>query len=97
MAIVGPRPETPSIVALYTVEQKRVLAVKPGLTGKVQVESGDESQLISASVDADQYYVRHLLDRKLRMDLEYIQTRSFFSDLRIIAQTAIYVIRSAAR
>jgi len=35
MTLVGPRPESPEIVALYTPSQRVVLAVKPGVTGKV--------------------------------------------------------------
>ncbi len=46
MTLVGPRPESPEIVALYTPSQRVVLAVKPGVTGKVQLDSDDESETI---------------------------------------------------
>ena len=35
----------------------------------------------------EQYYVSHILPHKLRLSLEYSQTRTFFSDLKIIFQT----------
>lgn len=97
MSLVGPRPETPSMVACYTAEQRAVLAVKPGVTGRVQIASGEESDQIPASVDPDLYYREHLMDRKLAADLEYLRERTLFSDIRVLFATAAYVLRSFAR
>ena len=43
MRLVGPRPETPEYVALYTPEERRVLEVKPGLVGPSTVGFMDEA------------------------------------------------------
>lgn len=94
MGLVGPRPETPEIVALYTQDERAVLAVKPGLTGRVQVDVKDEPETIPQDVRADEYYVRHLLRRKLRRDLDYLKNRSLLTDVRILMATAMYVSRS---
>jgi lipopolysaccharide/colanic/teichoic acid biosynthesis glycosyltransferase len=37
------------------------------------------------------------MDRKLRMDLEYLRARTFFTDVRIVLATAGLVFRAAAR
>jgi lipopolysaccharide/colanic/teichoic acid biosynthesis glycosyltransferase len=97
MGWIGPRPEAPEFVDLYTPKQRRVLAFKPGMTGKVQLESGDESQKIPAGVNANEFYVRHLMDGKLSTDIAYMETRTVFSDLFLIFSTAGYVFRSIAR
>jgi len=97
MSLVGPRPESPEIVARYTSEQKKVLAAKPGVTGKVQLESGEESDLIPANEDAEEFYIRHLMDRKLRADIDYLEHRTVWSDFRILVSTAMYVLRAVAR
>jgi len=94
MTLVGPRPESPEIAAIYTPSQRAVLAVKPGLTGRVQLDSGDESATIPEGTRADEYYVRNLLDRKLQIDLEYLRTRTPLSDARILFATAGLVARS---
>jgi lipopolysaccharide/colanic/teichoic acid biosynthesis glycosyltransferase len=94
MSLVGPRPETPEIVAMYTEEQRNVLAVKPGITGKVQLDSRDEAEMIPVGVKADEYYVQHLMECKLRVDLDYLQNRTFLTDIQILAGTAALVLRS---
>lgn len=96
MSLVGPRPESPEIVAKYTPEQARVLAAKPGVTGQVQLTSGEESDSIPQGVDAEEYYIRHLMDGKVRRDIEYLNTRTAGSDARIVFSTAFYVMRALA-
>lgn len=97
MTLVGPRPESPEIVALYSPSQRAVLAVKPGLTGKVQLDSDDESETIPEGARPLEYYVSHLMDRKLRMDLDYLRGRTVFTDARIVLATASLVFRAFAR
>ena len=97
MSLVGPRPEAPEIVALYTQEQRRVLEVKPGITGRVQLDSGEESEQIPAGIPADHYYVHHLMDRKIQADLLYLKSRTLISDVKILMETAGYLLHSAIR
>ncbi len=94
MTLVGPRPEAPEVVARYTPEQRAVLAVKPGVTGRVQLEAGEESESIPEGVDPHQYYVEHLMERKLRRDLDYLSARTPLSDARIVFETATLVVRA---
>ncbi len=94
MTLVGPRPESPDIVALYTPSQRTVLAVKPGVTGRVQLAVGEESETIPEGVPPQEYYVRHLMEPKLRLDLEYLRARTPLSDARIVFETAAVVLRS---
>lgn len=97
MTLVGPRPEAPDIVARYDTAQRVILSVKPGVTGRVQLESGDESQQIPEAVSATDYYVEHLMDAKLRRDLDYLKSRSPLSDTLIVLQTATLVFRHLVR
>ena len=97
MTLVGPRPESPDVVALYTSSQRAVLAVKPAITGRGQLAAGDEAQSIPEGVKADEYYVRYLLDQKIRLDLEYLKIRTPLSDARIVLDTAAVVLRSLVR
>jgi lipopolysaccharide/colanic/teichoic acid biosynthesis glycosyltransferase len=97
MTLVGPRPESPEIVALYTPSQRAVLAVKPGVTGKVQLDSDDESETIPEGVQPLEYYLNHLMEPKLRMDLDYLSARSAVTDAKIVMATAGLVFRAVAR
>jgi lipopolysaccharide/colanic/teichoic acid biosynthesis glycosyltransferase len=95
LTIVGPRPETPNLVALYTPEQRETLHVKPGITGPGQLYyTTDQANTIPAGVDPERYYVEHLLGDKLRLDLEYLKTRTGWTDCKVLFQTFSYVGRA---
>jgi len=86
MSLVGPRPEDPTYVALYTEEQCQVLSVKPGITGPTQLEYRDEASMLQGE-SVDEEYVSRLMPEKLKSDLEYVRTRSLAGDIRILWQT----------
>jgi FlaA1/EpsC-like NDP-sugar epimerase/lipopolysaccharide/colanic/teichoic acid biosynthesis glycosyltransferase len=91
MSLVGPRPEAPAIVERYTLEQRQVLEVRPGITGPTQLASLDEAARLPADVDPTEYYVRHVMPTKLDLDLQYIRTRTLVGDLRILLSTPLRV------
>jgi len=86
MSLVGPRPEDPRFVALYSEEQRAVLALRPGITGAAQLVFRDEAALLDPA-DPDGSYIRAVLPRKLAIDLEYARGRSLAGDLRIMGMT----------
>ena len=94
MTLVGPRPEAPVFVAAYTSDQKAVLQVRPGITGYAQLQAGHEEEQIPAGSGADDYYTRHLLACKIQQDLDYLKTRTFWSDLQIAFSTAGLLLRA---
>jgi lipopolysaccharide/colanic/teichoic acid biosynthesis glycosyltransferase len=89
MSLVGPRPEAPSIVERYTAEQRKVLEVRPGITGPTQLDSLDEAARLPADAEPTEYYVRHLLPNKLAGDLRYVRTRTAAGDIQILLKTPI--------
>jgi lipopolysaccharide/colanic/teichoic acid biosynthesis glycosyltransferase len=91
MSLVGPRPEDPVYVALYTEEQRQVLSVKPGVTGPTQLEYRDEASMLDGeSVNED--YVSQIMPQKLKLDLEYVRNRSLLLDLKILWRTATTLV-----
>lgn len=95
MSLVGPRPEAPEYVELYTPEQRRVLDVRPGITGEAVTVYVDEARLLTGA-DAEATYRDHVMQEKLALDLDYVAKRSFGRDLRILARTAALVFRRGA-
>jgi FlaA1/EpsC-like NDP-sugar epimerase len=91
MSLVGPRPEAPSIVERYTPEQRAVLEVLPGITGPTQLGWLDEFARLPAGADPTEYYVTHILPRKLATDLRYIRTRTLAVDLRLLVGTSVHL------
>ena len=92
MSVVGPRPEVPRYVALYTPEQRRVLDVRPGITGMASIDYIDENEILARSSDPERTYIEEILPAKLALDLRYVQERSLALDLRILGITVRRVI-----
>ncbi len=93
MSIVGPRPEVPKYVALYTADQRRVLDVRPGLTSLASIEYINENELLGRSSDPDRTYVEEIMPAKLALDLHYVNERDLFLDLNIVLRTAMRLLR----
>lgn len=89
MSIVGPRPEDPRYVALYTDEQRAVLRLRPGITSPAAVAYRHEEALLTGSADeVERRYVEEVLPAKLTLDLAYARQRpSVAADLRVLAAT----------
>jgi lipopolysaccharide/colanic/teichoic acid biosynthesis glycosyltransferase len=76
MSVVGPRPTLPGQVEHYTAHQRRRLEVAPGITGWAQV-NGRATLPWSERIELDIWYVEH---------------RSLWLDLKILALTARMVV-----
>jgi len=97
LTLVGPRPEDPAIVAHYTPEQMQTIKVKPGITGPGQIYyTTDQVESIPQDVSADEYYLEHLLEQKLRRDLDYLKGRTPLSDCQVVWQTIVLMARALA-
>lgn len=93
MSLVGPRPEVPEYVATYSEEQRRILRMKPGLTGPTALALVDEEKILAAHPDSEAFYLQTLLPRKLHQDLAYCQAVSFSQDLKLILRTLARLLR----
>lgn len=98
MALVGPRPEIPELVDLADPVWQAVLRARPGLTDPVTLSLRNEGALL-AEVEGDReaYYRRDLQPRKLRGYLDYLDRRSWLSDLRVLAATASALLTPTPR
>jgi lipopolysaccharide/colanic/teichoic acid biosynthesis glycosyltransferase/GT2 family glycosyltransferase len=77
MSLIGPRPEEARIVAHYNDWHRRRLAIKPGMTGPMQVNGRGDLPL----------------DARVRLELEYIEHYSLWRDLVILMRTIPAVLR----
>jgi nucleoside-diphosphate-sugar epimerase/lipopolysaccharide/colanic/teichoic acid biosynthesis glycosyltransferase len=84
MSLVGPRPEDPHFVAMYTAEQRDVLRVRPGIVGPSQILGRDETEMYPEGADTERFYVEHILPQKLATDLEYVRRAGLLYDLRLL-------------
>jgi lipopolysaccharide/colanic/teichoic acid biosynthesis glycosyltransferase len=96
MSLVGPRPEDPAFAALYTSQQRAVLALRPGITGPAQVVFADEARLLRPG-HVHEDYVTRILPVKLAIDLDYVAAPSLGRDLRVLWATARALVIGARR
>ena len=92
MSFVGPRPEVPRYVALYTDEQRSVLSVKPGLTDIASITYRHESELLAESSDPEYTYIHEIMPRKIELNQNYIATMSIFNDIILLLKTVWAVL-----
>lgn len=90
MAIVGPRPEDPTIVAdHYAPFMLETLEVLPGLTspGSLQYYAEEEGDIPSDPDLAERHYAEVLLPRKIALDLVFVRNRSWRYEMELIVRT----------
>jgi Sugar transferases involved in lipopolysaccharide synthesis len=87
MSLVGPRPEVRKYVDLYNKEQMQVFNVRPGITDIASIKFRNENDLLSQSPNPEEYYIKEIMPQKLSLNLEYIKTRTFLGDIKLIFKT----------
>jgi lipopolysaccharide/colanic/teichoic acid biosynthesis glycosyltransferase len=84
MALVGPRPETPSYVDLADPRWQDILRARPGIAGPTQVLVADwEAEFVAGAEDPDAYR-NIVLPLKLSIDRWYVSKASPWLDLLVI-------------
>ena len=92
MSLVGPRPEVRRYVDLYTVSQREVLSVRPGITDYASIEYSRENDLLAASPDPEKTYIEEIMPAKLELNHKYIREQGLLTDLKIIFRTFLKII-----
>lgn len=87
MSVVGPRPEVPKYVAMYTAEQRKVLNVRPGLTDYASIKYVNENEVLEKSSNPEKTYIEEIMPEKLQLNLKYIEEQSLSTDLKILTDT----------
>ena len=87
MSFVGPRPDVPEYTNRLVGEEKKILELRPGITGPASLKYSNEEELLSSVNDPQKYNDEILWPDKVRLNLEYYYNRSFFGDIFIILKT----------
>ena len=93
MAIVGPRPEDPAIVARhYDALGRETLAVRPGLASPGSIYSSTHGDAFLTGKDPEAAYTARLLPLKLALDAVYVRHASLAYDVRIVGRTLWVIV-----
>lgn len=89
MSFVGPRPDVPGYADKLENEERKILLLRPGITGPATLKYLDEEKILSQMANPREYNDEVLFPDKVRINLKYLERFSFAGDLRIIYHTLI--------
>jgi lipopolysaccharide/colanic/teichoic acid biosynthesis glycosyltransferase len=87
MSFVGPRPDTPEYTMLLAGEDRKILEIRPGITGPATLKYANEEELLASSGDPKRYNDEVLWPDKVKINLNYYYNRSFAGDIALIFRT----------
>ncbi|WP_176699143.1 sugar transferase [Clostridium sp. C105KSO13] len=98
MSFVGTRPEVRKYVEQYTGEMRATLLLPAGVTSRASIRFKDEDALLEkhqkeTKKPVDEVYVEYILPVKMKYNLQYIKQFGFFSDIKIMLDTVLAVIK----
>ena len=91
MSLVGPRPKLPQYSGIVN------MPYRPGVTGPASIAFRHEEEILSRIHPAhlDDFYERHILPLKTRIDTRYMCRTTFWSDMRLIGATFLACLAPA--
>jgi lipopolysaccharide/colanic/teichoic acid biosynthesis glycosyltransferase len=89
MSFVGPRPDVPGYADKLTGPDRRLLDIRPGLTGPATLKYADEEEILAKQNDPVRFNDEVIFPDKVRINLNYIDNWSFRLDIKIILRTLV--------
>ena len=89
MSFVGPRPDVPGYADRLEGEHRRILLLKPGITGPASLKYRNEEELLAEQKEPQKYNDEILFPDKVRINIEYLDSWSFWNDIKIIIYTVL--------
>ena len=92
-SLVGPRPEVPKYIALYTEEQREILKVRAGITDYASIEFSNENDILANETDPEKAYIEKIMPRKIELNKKYLSEISVMTDIKIILLTIKKILK----
>ena len=86
MSLVGPRPEVEEHTSAYTVEERQILSVRPGITDLASIRFVRLAEELGTD-DPHATYLNRVRAEKNALRLQYVRERTFLGDVRILCLT----------
>lgn len=89
MSLVGPRPDVPGYADKLEGDDRRILLLKPGITGPASLKYRNEEEILAEQENPQKYNDEVLFPDKVRINIEYLDNWSFWKDIKIIVYTVL--------
>ena len=87
MSFVGPRPDVKGYADKLKGENRKILILRPGITGPASLKYYNEEYILSQKSNPKKYNDEVIFPDKVKINMDYFHNRSFFLDLKIIFAT----------
>ena len=87
MSLVGPRPDVPGYADLLEGPERRVLELRPGITGPATIAFREEESMLANAADPIRYNAEVIYPAKTRLNLAYLEDWSLGGDFRYLLAT----------
>ena len=87
MSFVGPRPDVPGYADRLQGENRLILKLRPGITGPASLKYANEEEILAQVSNPVKYNDEVIFPDKVRINLNYYHTQTFWGDIRLIFQT----------
>ncbi len=92
MSFVGPRPHVEGFADRLEGEDRKILLLKPGITGPASIKFANEEEILMQQDDPIKYNTDIIYPEKVKINLWYYYNRSFMYDVKIILKTMLRII-----
>lgn len=89
MSFVGPRPDVPGYADKLEGDDRRVLQLRPGITGPASLKYRDEEILLAGQANPQEFNDKVIYPDKVRINLYYLDHYSFLADIKMISATVL--------
>lgn len=89
MSFVGPRPDVAGYADKLEGDDRRMLTMKPGLTGVASLKYRNEEDLLAAQPNPQEYNDKVIWPDKVRLNLLYMERQSLWLDVKVLICTAL--------
>lgn len=89
MSFVGPRPDVPGYADKLVGDSRRILQLKPGITGLASLKYINEEEILATVNNPIEYNNNIIYPDKVRINLLYLDNWSILLDIKIIWHTLI--------
>ncbi|MBQ5844135.1 MAG: sugar transferase [Alistipes sp.] len=89
MSFVGPRPDVPGYADQLKGDDRRVLKLRPGITGPASMKYRNEEEILASVSDPVKYNDEVIFPDKVRINLYYLDHQSFWMDIKLIICTVL--------
>ena len=87
MSLVGPRPDVPGYADYLKGEDRKILNLRPGITGMASLKYANEEEILAEQDNPQRYNDEVIFPDKVKLNLEYYENQTLWLDIKIIFAT----------